>query len=61
MANKYYQWEGVLWPENYESLDHAVKALLDFGVKGYISPLHNDDGGKIHYHFIWCFDSTYLP
>lgn len=58
MASKYYQWEGVLWPEHYESPDHAVQALQDFGVKGYISPLHTDDGGKPHFHFIWCFDSA---
>lgn len=58
MANKYYQWEGVMWPEHYEDNDSAIQSLIDFGVKGYISPLHSDDGGKPHYHFIWCFDSA---
>lgn len=54
---KAYQWEGVLWPEHFPSNDEAKQALIDFGVKGFISPLQKDDGGKPHYHFIWCFDS----
>lgn len=58
MASKYYQWEGVLWPEHYPSKEDAISAIMEFGVKGYISPVHQDDGGKSHFHFIWCFDSA---
>lgn len=54
---KAYQWEGVLWPEHFPTPEDAKQALVDFGVKGFISPLQKDDGGKPHFHFIWCFDS----
>lgn len=53
---KSYQWEGVLWPEHFPALEDAKASLINFGVKGYISPIQNDDGGKEHFHFIWCFD-----
>lgn len=57
MASKYYQWEGVLWPEHFDTNSAAIEALREFGVKGFVSPIHSDDDGKPHYHFIWCFDS----
>lgn len=47
-----------MWPEHYDSPNSAIETLIDFGVKGYISPLHSDDDGKPHFHFIWCFDSA---
>lgn len=53
MANRSYNWECVVWPDNLESLEQ----IFDFRVKGYLSPLHDMDGGKPHYHWIMCFDS----
>lgn len=53
MANRSYNWECVVWTENLQSLDQ----IFDFRVKGYLSPLHDMDGGKPHYHWIMCFDS----
>lgn len=50
--NGNYNWECVVW---YSSLG-SVQQLADFSVKGYLSPLHNLDGGDFHYHWILCFD-----
>lgn len=46
-----YNWECVVWVESLPSLD----LIYDFGVKGYLSPVHNMDGGKPHYHWILCY------
>lgn len=54
-SSRWYQWEAVVWPENLSSLDVIIN---DFGVKGFLSPLHSMDGGKSHYHWIMCFDSA---
>lgn len=35
----------------------SLDQIFDFRVKGYLSPLHDMDGGKPHYHWIMCFDS----
>lgn len=53
---KAYQWEGVLWLEHFDAVTDAIDRLVDFGVKGYISPVHKSDNGKKHLHFIFCFD-----
>lgn len=47
-----YNWECVVWVESLPSLD----LIYEFGVKGYLSPVHNMDGGKPHYHWIICYD-----
>lgn len=48
---KYYNWEYVVWAENLGSLQE----LIDFGVRGFISPLHISDNEKPHYHWITLF------
>lgn len=53
MANRSYNWECVVWKKSLESKD----LIYDFRVKGYLSPLHDKDGGEPHYHWIMCFDS----
>lgn len=53
MANRSYNWECVVWAENLEDKEQ----IFDFRVKGFLSPLHDMDGGKAHYHWIMCFDS----
>ena len=53
LANRSYNWECVVWADNLESKDQ----IFDFRVKGFLSPLHDQDGGKAHYHWIMCFDS----
>lgn len=53
MANRSYNWECVVWKKSLESKD----LIYDFRVKGYLSPLHDKDGGEPHYHWILCFDS----
>lgn len=54
-STRWYQWEAVVWPEHMDNLDPIID---DFGVKGFLSPLHSMDGGKPHYHWIMCFDSS---
>lgn len=51
-TNKYYNWEVVVWEE---SLSDFQK-LIDFGVKGFISPLHTNEDGKPHYHQLFMFE-----
>lgn len=51
-VNKRYNWECVVWVKTLGD----IQRIRDFGVKGYISPVHNMDGGDSHYHVIWCFD-----
>ena len=53
MASRSYNWECVVWKQSLESQD----LIYDFRVKGYLSPLHDKDGGDPHYHWIMCFDS----
>lgn len=48
---KYYNWEYVVWTENLES----IQQLIDFGVRGFISPLHVSDNEQPHYHWITMF------
>lgn len=55
---KYYQWECVCWyTDHFDNLNDAIQSITEFGVKGYISPVHTDSG-KNHLHIIWCFDSS---
>lgn len=54
MAVKYYNWECVVWEESLNRVG-GVDKLIEFGVKGFISPLQDDDGGKNHYHWILCY------
>lgn len=61
MASRWYQWEGVIWPEHLDvdfEGHYILDPIIDFGVKGFISPLHSMDGGKPHFHWIMCFDSS---
>lgn len=51
MSKKYYNWQYVVWEENLES----IQKLIDFGVRGFISPLHVSDNEKAHYHWITMF------
>ena len=42
----------MVWVSSLPSLD----LIYDFGVKGFLSPVHNMDGGDPHYHWILCYD-----
>lgn len=55
---KKYNWEAVVWLESLGTTEENkpdIERIIDFGVKGYISPLHVDSE-KPHFHVIWCFD-----
>lgn len=57
MATRYYQWEAVIW------LESAPEDLIDiitddFGVKGFLSPIHMSKNEKFHYHWLLCYDSA---
>lgn len=43
----------MVWKSTLPDID----LIYDFRVKGYLSPLHDKDGGEPHYHWIMCFDS----
>ena len=48
-----YNWECVVW---IDSLNNIGQITDDFGVAGYLSPIHNMDGGRPHLHWIMCYD-----
>lgn len=52
LNSKYYNWECVVWEESLPN----IKMISDFGVRGFLSPLHNLDGGQPHYHWIMIFN-----
>lgn len=57
MATRYYQWEAVIWNES--APDNLIEYITDeFGVKGFLSPLHQSKNEKFHYHWILCYDSA---
>lgn len=56
---RWYQWWGVVWQETLP--EGGLDRLQNFGVTGYISPLHNgedDEEGHPHYHWILCFPTS---
>ena len=57
MATRYYQWEAVIWLES--APENLIDIIVDeFGVKGFLSPLHQSKNEKFHYHWILCYDSA---
>lgn len=57
MATRYYQWEAVIWLES--APDNLIDIITDeFGVKGFLSPVHKSDNEKFHYHWLLCYDSA---
>lgn len=57
MATRYYQWEAVIWLESAPS--NLIDIIVDeFGVKGFLSPVHKSKNEKYHYHWLLCYDSA---
>lgn len=57
MATRYYQWEAVIWIESAPS--NLIDIIVDeFGVKGFLSPVHKSKNEKYHYHWLLCYDSA---
>lgn len=57
MATRYYQWEAVIWKES--APDNLIDIITDdFGVKGFLSPLHISKNEKFHYHWLLCYDTA---
>lgn len=57
MATRYYQWEAVIWKES--APDNLIDIITDdFGVKGFLSPLHMSKNENFHYHWLLCYDSA---
>lgn len=49
-------WATILYPEHYKSVDEMYDCISSLHVEAYLSPLHDSDEKKSHYHLMICFE-----